>query len=64
MLGLQDLDRQEDITRLLSQANTEDAIRQIIIMDLLFEAMRENSDRFPNQLRISQVEEFRGEAFH
>jgi hypothetical protein len=61
MLGLDDPERQEDITRMLSQANTEEEIRQVMIMELLYEAMRDED--FPNQLRISPAEKNRGEAF-
>jgi hypothetical protein len=63
MLGLRDPEREEDITRMLSEAKTEEEIRDVVIMELLFEAMRNNSDSFPNQLRISPAEKNRGEAF-
>jgi hypothetical protein len=39
MLGLRDTERAEDITRMLSRANTVKEIRQVMIMDLLFEAI-------------------------
>jgi hypothetical protein len=63
MLGLNNPEREEDITRMLSEAVTIEQIREVMIMELLYEAMSENSDFFPNQLRISPAEKFRGEAF-
>jgi hypothetical protein len=63
MLGLQDRERELEITQMLSKATTEDQIREVLISELLFEAMRQNLDNFPNKLRINSVEKFRGEPF-
>jgi hypothetical protein len=63
ILGLDDPEREEDITRMLSEAKTEEEIGDVVIMELLFEAMRNNSDSFPNQLRISPAEKNQGEGF-
>lgn len=63
MLGLRDLERQRQIEQMLEEAKTENQIREVLIMELLYESMRENLDDFPNRLRISPAEKFRGEAF-
>jgi hypothetical protein len=61
MLGLDDPEREEDIARMLLEAKAEEEIRDVVIMELLYEAMRDED--FPNQLRISPAEKNRGEAF-
>jgi hypothetical protein len=63
MLGLQDREREREISQMLSKASTDDQIREVLISELLFEAMRQNLGNFPNKLRINPVEKFRGEAF-
>jgi hypothetical protein len=52
-LHLIDEERGQDAIRMLSEAKTIDQIRDVIIMDILYFAMSENLDGFPNLLRIS-----------
>jgi hypothetical protein len=63
MLGLNNKEREEEIQENLLKATTSDEIRDVLIADLLYNSMAENLDNFPNRLRISPAEKFRGEAF-
>ncbi len=64
MLGLHKEDREQELIQQLEQAKTEEQLREILIMDLLYQSMSENLDDFPNKLRFSPAEKSRGEAFH
>jgi|WetSurMetagenome_2_1015567.scaffolds.fasta_scaffold00004_15 hypothetical protein len=52
MLELNSPEREEEIALKLDIARTESEIREILIVDLLFEAMRENLDDFPFHNRV------------
>ena len=63
ILGLVDKDQSEEVCRELDQANTLEQVRRVLVEEVLYNAMKENLDFFPNQLRIGPAEKFRGEVF-
>ncbi len=65
MLGLTEQEYQQELARQIQQAQTDDQLRDVLIMDFLYEVMSRNLDHFPNKyhLKISPAERNRGEAF-
>jgi hypothetical protein len=65
MLELEDQEVQEDLARRIEEAPTEEELREVLIMDLLYEVMSRNLDHFPNKyhLKISPVERNLGESY-
>jgi hypothetical protein len=49
-LNLQEEESQEQFADLLKQSKSEEEIREVLILEILFEAMRENYDEFPSRI--------------
>ena len=58
MLGLHDQDRYEQVREQLEKANTMEEIRNLLVGEVLYQAMAENLDDFPHRLWINPVEPF------
>lgn len=55
MLHLTDPEREQEIATLLIKTETTDQIREVMIMEVLFEAMMENLDDFPYHRRVGGI---------
>ena len=58
MLGLHDQDKYDQVREQLEKANTVEEIRYLLVGEVLYEAMSENLDDFPNKLWINPIEPF------
>ena len=63
LLGLTDPERRQEVLKMLRKAKTQDQLREVLIMEVLYEAMRESLDNFPTQARLSPAEPFRGAGY-